>query len=425
MAKTQGPLQAQRGTKDILPDEAACFEFLERTAREIFAAYDYGEIRTPIFESTDLFVRGIGASTDIVSKEMYTFADRKGRSLTLRPEGTAPVVRAVIEHNLLRDNQVVKLFYIGPMFRYERPQYGRQRQFTQFGVEFFGVAEPTADAEVISLSHQFLKCIGFRNVTTTINTIGCKACRPKYNTALKAFLCKHLEKLCPDCQNRADVNPLRVFDCKQDTCKEELAHAPDISKFTCKDCEEHFKTLVRLLSDFQVDITVSRNLVRGFDYYTRTVFETSLKGLGAQDAVLGGGRYDNLIEELGGPPTPAVGVSFGIERIIAAIQKEDIAIPASKEIQLFILAIDEEAVGLASRLADLARRSTIRTRFDGILRSLKGGLRAADRAGAKHVIIIGKHELEQQQVIVKHLESGQQRTMGLKECEAFLPNLGK
>ncbi len=418
-------LKAQRGTRDILPNEASCFEFLERTARKIFAAYDYGEIRTPIFEATDLFVRGIGASTDIVSKEMYSFADRKGRSLTLRPEGTAPVVRAVIEHNLLKSNQAVKLFYIGPMFRYERPQYGRQRQFTQFGVEFFGVAEPTADAEVISLSNHFLKGIGFQNVTTTINTIGCETCRPKYNVALKGFLRQRQQKLCADCQHRAEVNPLRVFDCKQMDCKAELMHAPDMSDFMCKDCEHHFSTLVNFLRDFQVNVTVSRNLVRGFDYYTRTVFETSLSGLGAQDAVLGGGRYDNLIEELGGPPTPAVGVSFGIERIIVAMQKQHIAVPAEQDVMVFILAIDEEALALAGRLADLARHNTVRTRFDGILRSLKSGLRAADKAGAQHVVIIGKHELDQQQVIVKCLQSGKQQTMTIKECEAFLQGSAK
>lgn len=425
MAKMHTAIQAQRGTKDILPSEASCFTFLERTARSVFTAYDYGEIRTPIFESTDLFVRGIGASTDIVSKEMYTFADRKGRSLTLRPEGTAPVVRAVIEHNLLKSNQIVKLFYIGPMFRYERPQYGRQRQFTQFGAEFFGVGEPTADAEMISLSNCFLKSLGFQNVTTAINTIGCEACRPKYNTALKTFLRQRVQKLCSDCQHRAEVNPLRVFDCKQTSCKSELAHAPDISDFTCKDCEQHFSILVKLLAELQVNVTVSRSLVRGFDYYTRTVFETTLGGLGAQDAVLGGGRYDNLIEELGGPPTPAVGVSFGIERVIVAMQKQQIAVPSEYDVRVFILASDEEALALATRLADLARHNMIRTRFDGTVRSLKSGLRAADKAGAQHVVIIGKHELQQHRVIVKHLESGQQHDMSIEECEAFLQGLEK
>ena len=304
-------LQAPRGTRDILPDEVPYFQFLEDTARSVFERYGYREIRTPMFESTELFVRGIGEETDIVSKEMYTFQDRKGRSLTLRPEGTAPVVRAMIEHELLKQQGAQpRVYYIGPMFRYERPQAGRQRQFNTAGVEFFGCPSPLADAEVIAMMSTYLKALGFAEVRSKVNSIGNTASRQAYNAELRQLLAGVKDSLCPDCQRRAELNPLRVLDCKVPSCQEHYKSFPALGDFLDADSCAHYDAVRAALGQLGVDYIQTPGLVRGFDYYSHTVFETCLAGLGAQDAVAGGGRYDGLVEQLGGAPTPAVGFGF-------------------------------------------------------------------------------------------------------------------
>lgn len=411
-------IQAVRGTKDLLSGEIEYYQYLEQLAHKVFSAFDYDEIRTPLFEMTNLFVRSIGEETDIVSKEMYTFQDKKGRSLTLRPEGTAPVVRAIIEHNLLQDRGMKKFYYIGPMFRYERPQFGRQRQFYQIGVEIFGCAEPSADAEVISLSSYFLEQVGFKDFATRVNTVGCPECRKEYNKLLRTYLNQRENELCDDCKRRAKINPLRVFDCKNSSCKKAIADAPKIKPNVCEKCAEHFNGLLRFLDALKVKYVVDENLVRGFDYYTRTVFETVLSGLGAQDAVLGGGRYDNLVAELGGPPTPGIGMSFGVERLVLAMKNNNISLPEDfvRKVDCYVIALEETALMECTKIADMLRRMGKRTRFDGTPRSLKSGLRSANRSNARFALIIGEQELNEQTILIKDLQSGKQEHI---PCDAL------
>ena len=410
-------IQAVRGTKDLIPGEVEYYRFIEHLAHRIFSVFDYDEIRTPMFEMTSLFVRSIGEETDIVSKEMYTFQDKKGRSLTLRPEGTASVVRALIEHNMLQEGAVNKVYYTGPMFRYERPQQGRQRQFNQVGVEIFGIKEASADAEIISLFSYFLQQMGFQNVITRANTIGCTECRKEYNARLREYLKGFTTSLCPDCQQRAKKNPLRVFDCKQDACKKIIKDAPRIRPFVCDACARHFSDVLVMLERLNVRYTVDDSLVRGFDYYTRTVFEIALEGLGSQDAVMGGGRYDNLVEELGGPPTPGIGASFGVERIVLAMKASSIALPDDflKRIDIYLIALDDSALIPCVDLTDQLRKHGNRVRFDGKTRTFKSGLRAADRSGAHIALIMGEQEVSDGNILIKELASGEQRHVPLKD----------
>ncbi|MCX7766735.1 MAG: histidine--tRNA ligase, partial [Candidatus Sumerlaeia bacterium] len=320
------------------------------------------------------------------------------------------VVRALIEHNLLQERSVRKFYYIGPMFRYERPQAGRQRQFYQIGVEFFGVAEAFADAEVISLFSFFLQQLGFKRPETKINSVGCPACRQGYNNILRTFLQEHSGELCVDCQRRAVINPLRVFDCKEKTCHNTLNSAPRIRQHICDECQAHFAQLIKLLDALEVQYIIDDNLVRGFDYYTRTVFETTLPGLGAQNAVMGGGRYDNLVAELGGEPTPGIGASFGVERLVVAMKAHNLIPPSlhQQNVDFYIIALDELSVTQATLIADRLRRQGRRTRFDCKPRSLKSGLKAADRNSAKFAIIIGENELKDNKLLVRNLANGEQ-----------------
>ncbi len=420
-------IKAVRGTKDLLPGEVEYYQFIEHLAHQIFSVYDYAEIRPPIFEMTDLFVRSIGQETDIVSKEMYTFQDKKGRSLTLRPEGTASVVRALIEHNLLQERTIRKFYYIGPMFRYERPQAGRQRQFYQIGVEFFGVAEAVADAEVISLFSFFLQQLGFTRPETKINSVGCPGCRKEYNQILRAFLQEHLGELCADCQRRAALNPLRVFDCKEKTCHNVLNSAPRIRQYICDECQSHFAELIKLLDALQVQYIIDDNLVRGFDYYTRTVFETTLPGLGAQNAVMGGGRYDHLVAELGGEPTPGIGASFGVERLVVAMKAHNLIPPPLQQqnVDFYIIALDNQGITQATLIADSLRRQGKRTRFDCNPRSLKSGLKAADRSKARFALIIGVEELKKGEFLCRNLITGEQYYVQTPNLLEWLKTINK
>ncbi len=404
---------APRGTQDILPDTSHLWLYLESQWREICTRYGYREIRTPIFEETELFIRSIGEVTDIVSKEMYTFRDRAGRSLTLKPEGTAPVVRAYLEHNLHTTGGVVRLFYITPIFRYERPQKGRYRQAHQFGAEILGAAAPMADAELLAMVMHFFHALGIpdERIELHLNTIGCPKCRPAYRDALQAFGRANLVQLCRACQERVERNPLRMLDCKEPACQKVLANAPTIDPYLCEECRAHFEELQTLLKRLDVPSVRDHRLVRGFDYYTRTTFEVQAQGLGAQNALCGGGRYDGLVEECGGPPTPALGVGIGIERTLMVLQALGAPLPEAPRPFVFVIAVGDSARPAALQLAQQLRLAGIATDLDLGGRSLKAQMRLADRSGARYALILGDAELATETVTLRDLQTHEQRTL--------------
>jgi histidyl-tRNA synthetase len=404
--------QALKGVEDILPPYIYVWQMLEDAAKGVFSAYGFEEIRPPVIEHTELFVRSVGETTDIVEKEMYTFTDKGGRSVTLRPEGTAPVVRSFVEHNLHTLPSPQKFFYKGPMFRYERPQKGRQRQFYQIGVEAFGVAEPRIDAEVISMLFQYLKKIGLVSLSLELNSIGDEACRPVYKEKLKEYFGTRLSELCPDCQRRFELNPLRILDCKVDRCAELKKNAPLITDYLCQPCRAHFVSLQEYLRMLKVPFTLNPRMVRGLDYYTRTTFEVTTEHLGAQNAVAAGGRYDKLVEDFGGPQTPAIGFALGMERL-AALLKERAEIPRPA---LFIAHIGPSAATDALKLAvELrARGLWVETGYEGA--SLKSQLRKADRLGARYAFILGEEELKRGVLKWKDLKEGASGEINLAEA---------
>ncbi len=400
-----GELQKPRGTRDVLPEEASRWRLLEDRARQVAARYGYGELRTPLFEVTELFRRGVGEDTDIVGKEMYTFLDRKGRDMTLRPEGTAPAVRAFLEHNLGAGPQPVRLFYLQPAFRYERPEEGRWRQHHQFGAECFGAAGAAADAEVIALAVDFLRTAGVADFRLRLNSIGCPACRPAYRAALREYYRPLLPLLCADCQERFGQNPLRLLDCKVDTAH--AAGAPRTADHLCTDCREHLQGLEALLARLRISFDRDPTLVRGLDYYTRTVFELESPRLGSQSALGGGGRYDGLVELLGGQPTPAVGGGVGLERTLLALEAGGAPAPTVEPPQVFVASVGEEyaleAMGVASQL----RSAGVRVITDPLGRSLKAQLKQAARAGARWTVILGE-ELSRWVLVLRDMAAGVQ-----------------
>jgi len=418
--------QAVRGTKDILPPEAARFQALERTARRLFERFGFEEIRTPTFETVDLFQRSLGETTDVVQKEMYVFEDRGGRKLALRPEGTAGVVRAFIEHHLSQTAPFCKLFYIGPMFRAERPQAGRYREFWQIGGEYFGNAAPAADAELLLLVQTLFRQLGLKEARLKINSLGDAKCRPQYLAALTAHIQGILPTLCEDCQRRALKNPLRVLDCKVDGPK--LTDVPTIDKFWCADCRPHFEKVQELLKQAGGVFDVVPRLVRGLDYYTRTVFEITSSALGAQDALAAGGRYDQLVKELGGPDVPALGFAMGMERVIQAM----LAGNPSQELahfprlKIFVAAVGEEAAQQASlllnelRLDDHLIQKDIQVEGGYFGKKLGAQLQLADKSGAAYVVILGEDEIKQKKVTLKSLQTSQQETL---EKSHLIPHL--
>lgn len=407
---------APRGTHDILPETAPVWQALERTCRKLFELYHYKEIRTPVFEMTELFTRTIGESTDIVSKEMYTFADRKGRSLTLRPEGTAPVVRAALEGGLIGKDKFTKLYYFGPMFRYERPQAGRQRQFHQAGVEVFGSADPLVDVEVIALAEQIFSRLGLPDLEVNINSVGCKKCQPDYNKKLKTYFKAHLADMCANCQDRYEKNILRILDCKEAACQKFIEKAPAPVDSLCKECKAHFDQVLKYLDEQKlVKYRINDRLVRGLDYYTGTTFEVVSKQLGAQNAVCGGGRYDNLVAELGGPELPAVGFAIGLERLVEII-KSSVMIPRSKlGISLYIVTLGEAARKFGFDLLQKARKAGISSDMDYSGKDLKAQLKSADRAGANFALIVGENELKSGKALLKHMQDTSQEEI---KCDA-------
>lgn len=397
-----------RGTKDILPDTIHQWLYLEEKIRELCAKYGFNEIRTPLFEHTELFLRGIGETTDVVEKEMYTFEDRGGRSITLRPENTASAVRAYLQNKLYADNNLTKLFYIGSMFRYDKPQAGRYREFHQFGVEAIGEQNPLMDAEVISLGADFLKELGLTDVILKINSVGCPKCRPVYREKLQTFFKDKFEHLCKDCQSRFNRNPLRILDCKNPTCKELSVGVPEITDCLCDECADHFEHLQHHLKAIGVDFVLDPRLVRGLDYYTKTAFEFKYTPLGAQSAVLGGGRYDGLIEECGGNPTPAVGFATGLERVLLALETQQL-LPENKEkCAVFIVAMGDKAKEPAFKLLHELRSKNIAALMDYAGRSMKAQMKQANKHNAQYAIILGEDEIDKQIATVRNMNDSEQ-----------------
>lgn len=396
---------ALKGMQDILPPDVYIWQEIESTAKDIFHRYGFQEIRLPIIESTEIFSRSIGETTDIVEKEMYTFADKAGRSITMRPEGTAPAVRCYVEHHLYNLPSPQKFFYSGPMFRYERPQKERFRQFYQIGAEAFGVSQPSIDAEIIAMLKNLFEALGLKEVNFEINSIGCEKCRPDYKNALLYFFKSKLSEFCPDCQRRYELNPLRILDCKVQRCIELRQGAQVVTDYLCNECREHFEELLFRLNSLNMPYSLNPNLVRGLDYYTKTAFEVTSEHLGAQKAVAAGGRYDKLVEEFGGPATSAIGFAVGMERL-AALLKEKMAEkhPAPK---VFIAALGREAEIEGFRIAEDLRAKGFWIEFNYGGASLKSQLRKADRIGAEFAFIIGDNELKSGKIQWKNLKTGQ------------------
>ena len=401
-----------RGFKDILPADTALWQHVEGLARELLEGFGFVELRIPILEQTELFARSIGASTDIVEKEMYTFSDRSGGSLTLRPEATASVVRAYIEHKLYTKSPVRKLYTIGPMFRRERPQKGRYRQFNQINAEVFGLNDPRADAELILLLMTFMNRLELSNTALHINSLGCPDCRQQFRDALSPFLAGQTQGFCSNCIRRRETNPMRVFDCKVPGCKQVMQEAPSILDHLCETCQNHFKTVKRSLDMFKVPYQIDHRLVRGLDYYTRTTFEVLAKNLGAQDAVAGGGRYDGLVKALGGPDQPGLGFAIGVDRLIELLSGR--AQEFEKRPDLFIAAIGEQAQDLAFQWLQDFRLKGIRAEMDLENRSLKSQMRRADKLATSYVLIVGDRELDEGGGVLRNMTTKEQEKIPLK-----------
>ncbi len=406
---------APRGTKDILPDTVGDWNYVEGEIRELCRRFGYSEIRTPIFEHTELFQRGIGEGTDVVDKEMYTFTDRGERSITLRPENTASAVRAYLQNKLYAQSNLVKLFYIGSMFRYDRPQAGRMREFHQFGVEALGEANPAVDAEVILLAMNLLEGLGLKDLELSINSVGCPKCRSKYRTMLQDFFRDKLEDLCEDCRSRFERSPLRILDCKKDSDKPYMADAPKITDCLCEECAEHFAKLKELLTSAGISFTHDSRLVRGLDYYTKTAFEIKYPPLGAQSAVAGGGRYDGLIEEMGGNPTPAVGFATGLERLLLALESQNLLPEKNRSVDAYVVALGETAQAEGFKLLNSLRQQGLSAAMDFAGRSMKAQMKQANKLGAKYSVILGEDEISEGVVMLRSMEDSSQAKVPMNQ----------
>ncbi len=400
-----------KGTKDVLPQDSYKWQYVERAARKVAKTFGAKEIRTPTFEHTEVFLRGVGETTDIVNKEMYTFMDKGGRSITLKPEGTAGVARAFVENGMHQSALPAKLFYITQCFRYERPQAGRLREFHQFGVEFLGATDANIDVETIMLADAFIKEVGITNVTLYINSIGCPTCRKKYQQALKEYFNAHIDDMCELCKDRLDKNPLRILDCKNENCKEINKGAPKILDYICDDCKAHFEKVQRLLSLAGISYKVDANIVRGLDYYTRTVFEFVSENIGAQGTVCGGGRYDGLIAQLGGSDMPGIGFAIGIERILMLLENVGVEIPNDDKIKLYLAPMGEKESEKAFELCNSLRAKGVACDFDHMNRGIKSQFKYADKIGAEYVGVIGSSELESGVVKLKRMADGAEENL--------------
>jgi len=401
--KDKKEISAIKGTKDILPEEARLWQIAETTVREIFELYGYRELRAPVIEPTELFEKGTGASSDIVTKEMYTFIDKGGRSITLRPEYTPSVVRAIIEHRLDLQAKPLRFYYFGPMFRYDKPQKGRYRQFYQIDIEVFGEKDAAIDAEIVEMAHRLLKNLGVDNVITLVNSVGCKKCRPAYGEALRKAAQSVKDKLCPDCQRKADINPLRIFDCKIETCREVASTFPKITDFLCADCHQHFEKFLSYLDFFGINYRVEPTLVRGLDYYTKTAFEIVTEHLGAQNAICGGGRYDDMVSEFGGPDLCGIGFAMGMERLLSVAR-----INLPRESFVYFAYIGEEAKKQSLITARSWRSKGIECLIEFKDRGIKSHFSRANKLGADWVVIIGEDELSKGKLQLKNMSDSQQ-----------------
>lgn len=401
-------IKAPRGTKDLFGSEINAWLEMEQTIRELCKDFGYGEIRTPMFEHTELFQRGVGETTDIVQKEMYSFQDKKGRNITLKPEGTAGVARAYLEQKMYADTQPTKLYYITPAFRYEKPQAGRMRQFHQFGIELFGAEAPTADVEVITVAAELLKRMGISKVKLHINSLGGPECRKKYNEKLREYLGENLNNLCETCRERFEKNPLRVLDCKNENCGTIVANAPTVLDTLGEECKNHFEMVKTLLSEMGIEYTVDPGIVRGLDYYTRTVFEFISTDIGAQGTICGGGRYNHLVEELGGSPTPAVGFAVGLERLLMVAEAEKGKKEYNPSKDIFIGSIGDTALIKAHNLVYKLRQAGISAEADHLGKSVKAQMKYGDKIGAKYSMILGEDEINTGKAVLKNMETREQ-----------------
>lgn len=406
--------KAPKGTKDVLPEQSYQWQYLETLIRDIVKKYGFLEARTPVIEHTELFLRGVGETTDIVQKEMYTFQDKGERSITLKPEGTAGVVRMFVENNLFAETQPTKMYYLyNPVFRYERPQAGRLREHHQFGVEFFGASRPTADAECISVATELLSKLGCGGLTVRLNSIGCPKCRPNYHEVLKSYLRGHYDELCETCKVRFEQNPLRVLDCKVESCQKIANDAPVISDYLCEECREHQNSLLKLLDGMGIHYVIDPRLVRGLDYYTKTVFEITSESIGSQSAVCGGGRYDGLVEEIGGPHTPAVGFGLGMERLLLVLENTGMQIEKPVRYDLYLASMGQEAEEKAFFLANDLRKKGVKVEIDHVGRSVKSQLKYADKVGARYVLVLGGDELAKNEAKLKRMSDGEEKITAL------------
>ena len=408
--------KAPRGTKDITPKDVYKWHYVEKKFREICALYGYEEIRTPIFEHTEVFARSVGDTTDVVQKEMYSFTDRGDRQLSLKPEGTAGVIRSFIENKMYADTQPTKLYYITPCFRYERPQAGRQRQFHQFGIEVLGSDGPSVDAEVISLAVQFFNEMGLKNLSVNINSVGCPTCREEYNRKLKEYLDKKVDVLCETCLERKDKNPMRVIDCKNPHCKENLQDIPFMIDHSCDDCKEHFEKLQTYLKEMDINYVVDKTIVRGLDYYKKTAFEIISNDIGSQSTVCGGGRYDGLVEMLGGPKgISGIGFGLGVERLLLTLENNNIEIENPKSTDIYIATIGDAAKTKSFKLIKDLRSNHISADNDHLDKSLKAQFKYSDKLNAKYTVVIGDDELANDTATLKNMKTSEQTTIKLSE----------
>ena len=407
--------RAIKGTNDILPEESSKWQFVESKMLETALQFGFKEIRLPVVEHTEVFLRSVGDTTDVVQKEMYTFDDKGGRSITLRPELTAGVIRSAIEKGLVNGALPQKLCYIGGCYRYEKPQAGRLREFHQFGVECVGAAAPNADAEVISLAKSVLDNIGIKNISLEINSIGCPECRKEYHKALKEYFSANAENLCDTCKDRLDRNPMRILDCKSPVCKEIAENAPVVIDYLCDDCREHFEKVKAHLKAMEINFKVNPKIVRGLDYYTRTVFEFVSGDIGAQSTVCGGGRYDGLIGQMGGPNTPSLGFAMGIERLMMVLSAQNAEMPETPTCDLFIATLGDNAGFKASALCQLLRDEGYKAQTDICGRGLKAQMKYADKIGAKFTLVLGDNEVESGKATLKNMSNSETQEIDLSE----------
>ncbi|HYF82749.1 MAG TPA: histidine--tRNA ligase [Clostridia bacterium] len=412
--------QAPKGTKDVLPAEVYKWHYVEGIIREICTLHGYREIRTPAFEHTELFERGVGETTDVVQKEMYTFMDKGGRSITLKPEGTSPAVRAFIEHSIFNEPQPTKAFYFTPCFRYEKPQSGRLREHHQFGVEAFGTSDPSVDAEIINIAMMLYGRLGVGNLEIRINSVGCPKCRAEYNKKLKDYLAGKLGNLCETCKDRYNKNPMRIIDCKEERCKEQLTDVPFILDNVCDECKEHFEGLKSSLEILGLTYVVDPRIVRGLDYYSKTAFEIVSKDIGAQGTVCGGGRYDGLIEECGGPGTPGMGFGLGLERLLLVVENQGVEIPVPAYMDVYIANMGRDGAEEALRQINKLRKEGIKAEKDYMGRSLKAQMKYANKINAKYVVVLGEEEIKSSRIKVKDMSNGSEDEIDLPALASYI-----